>query len=401
MKTIPCPLCNSEQRRLVWYRASYPAIGGKVVPVDRAADVPWLPLEISFCSDCNHIYQSQPPDAEVLESFYTGVYASSNPSPLLGGAVPKGLDDFFRMIQEATGARRGRALEIGAYDGYFLHLLQKDGWWAVGFEPGQVGELGRQAYNLDIRSEFYEPGKAGQRWDLVVSRYVFEHLLSPREMLGGIFSDMASGGHLALEVPDMQTRLRNGILGCFAHEHISYFVPASFRRFVEAAGFEVKRLVNSADGLAILAQKPSRPSPEQPASLSSHTGPVGMELVAQFNGRRAQQHATFAQELSRWSGPQNYIMYGGDSHTTDVLVEEWVPAANVGLIIDDDPAKQGHVAAGFSIPVMSRKSLPEPGEALIILSAFRHHDRLWDNLAEWRERGGAVMRFYPECRLVQ
>jgi hypothetical protein len=220
-------------------------------------------------------------------------------------------------------------------------------------------------------------------------------------MLEGIFNDMSPGGYLALEVPDMQTRLRSGVLGCFAHEHISYFVPSTFRRLIEGAGFELKHLAHSADGLAIVAQKPTGLRAKGSVILSADVRRVGSELVDQFERRRAEQRTRFAHELSSWTGPEHYIIYGADSHTTDLLVENWVPAGNVSLIIDDDPAKQGHVAAGFTIPVESRASLPQPDEALIILSAFRHHDRLWDNLAEWRMRAGAVMRFYPECCLAE
>jgi hypothetical protein len=152
--------------------------------------------------------------------------------------------------------------------------------------------------------------------------------------------------------------------------------------------------------MAMIAQKPAIACLEGHVDLPTDASPVGAVLVRQFNARRAQQRARFVNELSRWSGPDDYIIYGADSHTTDLLVEQWVPSRKVSLIIDDDPAKQGHVAAGFSIPVASRDSLPDAGEALVILSAFRHHDRLWDNLAAWRTRGGAVMRFYPECCLV-
>jgi len=401
MKTIPCPLCGSSKRRLVWYQESYPAFGGKVVPLEKAESIPWLPLEVSVCLDCYHIYESQVPEPELLKSFYTGVYTSSNPSPVMGGPLPKGLEAFFRMIQEAVGARRGRALEIGAYDGYFLHLLEQDGWSTTGFEPAEIGDIGKKTFNLNIRREFYQPGNREESWNLVVSRYVFEHLPSPREMLDGIFDEMALGGWLALEVPDMQTRLREGILGCFAHEHLSYFVPITLHGLVEETGFEVKHSVNSADGLSIVAQKPTRPSLRKKRIFSSEVQHLNQELIDQFCKRRTQKREKFTRELSSWSGPDNFVVYGADSHTTDLLVERWLPAEKVSWIIDDDPAKQGCVAAGFSIPIVSRARLPEPGQALIVLSSFRNHDQMWENLLDWRSHGGAVMRFYPECLLMQ
>jgi hypothetical protein len=398
MKRIPCPLCHSARHRVFWQRDDYPAIGGKVVAPEKATTIPRLPLEISLCLDCQHIYQSLPPDAGLLDSFYSGSYVSANPSPALGGTPPRGLEPFLRMIRDGVGLRRGRALEIGAYDGYVLHLLEKDGWSATGFEPSEIGGIGRKFFNVDIRHEFYAPGQHGESWDLVVSRYVFEHLPSPREILAGLFSETSLGGWLALEVPDLQTRLQEGILGCFAHEHISYFVPATMRQVVEEAGYEVRRMLNSRDGLAVLAQKPAAPKSRTPSPAKPST--ANEALVERFLHRRRQQRENFSRELSRWTGPQTFVIYGADSHTTDLLVEGWVPPEKVRCLIDDDPAKQGLCAAGFSISVVSRAQLPAPGEALIILSAFGHHDRLWENLAEWRSRGGAVLRFYPECEFV-
>ena len=400
MNVIPCPFCGSSERRPFWYQESYPAVGGNVVPVKTADTVPWLPLEISLCLNCYYIYQSRPPELELLEFFYKGVYTSSNPSPVLGGTPPKGLEPFFRMIQNAVGDKRGRALEIGAYDGYFLHLLEQDGWFTTGFEPADIGELGKQAFNLDIRRAFYEPGSTGESWDLVVSRYVFEHLPLPRDMLNGIFNEMAPGSWLALEVPDLLSRLKEGVHGCFAHEHISYFIPVTFRRLVEGVGFEVKHLVDSAYGLALVAQKPATSYSAKSETSTFEVQRLTEELIVQFDRRQTQQRERFVHELASWSGPENYIIYGADSHTTALLVERWLPAEKVSLIIDDDPAKQGHIAAGFSIPVVSRAHLPEPGQALIVLSAFSHHDQLWENLSYWRARGGGVMRFYPECLLV-
>jgi SAM-dependent methyltransferase len=401
MEQIPCPLCGSSKRRVFWSRESYPVVGGRVVPVEKAKDVPWLPLEISLCLDCFHIYQSCPPESDLLESFYAGNYVTSSPSVAYGGTPPKGLSLFFEIIKEVTGTGRGLALEIGAYDGYFLHLLNQDGWDTVGYEPAAIGKIGSDKFGLDIRGEFYEPGKSGAVWDLVVSRYVFEHLEAPRRMLEGIFKETAPGGWLALEVPDLQMRLSEGILGCFAHEHISYFLPATLRNLIEETGFEVKRKLNTAGGLAVFAQKPVSPSSRR----SKVSQPIERswieELISRFEERRTQRKERFARELSRWSGPDNFMVYGGDSHTTDLLVEGWLPVERVSAIIDDDPLKQGMVAAGFSIPIVSRAHLPEPGQALIVLSAFGHHDRLWDNLADWRSRGGSVLKFYPECQLYE
>lgn len=400
MNTITCPLCGLSDPRPVWRRQSYPATGGKAIPIEKAQAVPWLPMEISLCLNCDHIYQSRPPAPEVLESFYSGFYATTDPSTALGGTPSKSLAVFLEQIRQAVGDRRGRALEIGAYDGYFLHLLEEDGWSATGYEPADIGELGKEIFKVDIRREFYQPGCSGESWDLVVSRYVFEHLSSPREMIASIFQDLAPGGWLALEVPDLQTRLKEGTLGSFVHEHISYFVPATFRRLVEESGFEVKEMAHSADGLALIAQKPTTRASAHKAHLASQQHQPAQELIAQFKRRQTEQRQRFTRELSRWSGSESFIVYGGDSHTTELLVDGWLPPEKVSCIIDDDPAKQGCVAAGFSIPIVSCDQLPQPGQALVVLSAFRHHDQLWNNLSDWRSRGGAVVRFYPQCRLA-
>jgi len=303
------------------------------------------------------------------------------------------------MIRKCVGEKRGHAIEIGAYDGYFVHLLTQDGWSAVGYEPCAIAEVGIKTFGVNIQQEFYEPGKRLGPWDLVVSRYVFEHLQSPLAMLEGIYEEMNPGGWLALEVPDLETRLSNGILGCFGHEHISYFVPITLQRLVEKAGFVAQQQANGADGLVLLAKKPAHISPHREYPVLLYGNAEVENLIIKFNSRQAKQRARFSSELLRWSGPKNFIIYGGDSHTIDMLVEGWLPLENINFIIDDDPAKQGMGIAGFSIPIRSRTELPEPGQALIILSAFAHHDLLWENLTKWRSLGGAVMRFYPEVQL--
>ena len=309
MNRIPCPLCGSYQHRVFWRSESYPAIGGKVVPPECSPRIPWLPLELALCDHCQHIYQSQPPDERELDAFYEGSYVSANPSPALGGTPPRGLEIFLRAILEATGSTRGRAMEIGAYDGYFLHRLVQEGWQAVGYEPSKMGEIGRDFFNVDIHRDFYRPGKSSEVWDLVVSRYVFEHLSSPVEMLRGVWSELSAEGWLALEVPDMQSRLEVGVLGCFAHEHISYFVSSTLCSLVEAAGFTVRKLSNSRDGLMVVAQKAGRHSETPPGREAAPAG-NNAALVRQFLDRREQQKSAFARELNLWDGPRNYYVRG-------------------------------------------------------------------------------------------
>jgi 2-polyprenyl-3-methyl-5-hydroxy-6-metoxy-1,4-benzoquinol methylase len=118
----------------------------------------------------------------------------------------------------------GEALEIGAYDGQFLYYLRKRGWKVSGCEPNPVGQETAQRYGMDIKQAYFGAGLyQPHSFDLIVARFVLEHVANPVEFLRAVWAALKPGGYVALDIPDGESRVLHRVLGSLVAEHVSYF----------------------------------------------------------------------------------------------------------------------------------------------------------------------------------
>ena len=141
-----------------------------------------------------------------------------------GGADPA--DSFREWLPE--GKRRSerldpwlrpnmRVLEIGSATGYLLDTLKGEGRTVTGVEPGDA--FRSYANSIGIETHPGIESVVEQQFDLILSYYVVEHLRDPVEQIGEWFDLLEPGGHLAIEVPNVDDAL------------VRYYQVEAFDRF--------------------------------------------------------------------------------------------------------------------------------------------------------------------------
>jgi len=117
-----------------------------------------------------------------------------------------------RLIKRMLQKEKGRLLDVGCGDGFFLEQLIAMGFECVGLEPStqaaelcqaRVGPLGGQVHCQEIRD--YHPTDP---FDVVVCGEVLEHVEDDVDMLIHIHRLLRPGGTLVLTVP-LDMRLWN------------------------------------------------------------------------------------------------------------------------------------------------------------------------------------------------
>ncbi len=157
-----------------------------------------------------------------------------------------------RLLRRAGGRR---VLEIGCGLGWVLALLGDD---------GDVTGVDVSAYAVDSaarrvpRGRFFlagieeglPAGAADTPYDLVLARYVLEHLADPAKAVRVVREALRPGGFFFLSVPNTDS-LGRRLKGpeWYAHKdptHVSLLAPEAWLRMLNEAGFAVER--ETADG---------------------------------------------------------------------------------------------------------------------------------------------------------
>jgi 2-polyprenyl-3-methyl-5-hydroxy-6-metoxy-1,4-benzoquinol methylase len=147
-----------------------------------------------------------------------------------------------------TGMRNGvRMLDVGCGYGFALdvarHLFE---WEGVGLDPSIAAARGKRDLALDIRpgtlDDAFEPD---ERFDVIFSSEVIEHIPDPRQFLDAVHRRLAPGGVLVLTTPDAASvepdtpwTVLYAVLSVGLHE---FLVDASgLERLLGEAGFHAK-----------------------------------------------------------------------------------------------------------------------------------------------------------------
>jgi SAM-dependent methyltransferase len=153
-----------------------------------------------------------------------------------------------RRVGPAPGDRPLRLLDFGCGSGGFLVEARAAGFEVMGLELNR--DLARhveQVHGIPVHQGLIsDPEFAGERFDVIITSQVFEHLLDPAATLRELRRHLLPGGPgspaglILIEVPnllDFRERLRRGSM--MDDSHLFYFTAASLGRLLRDGGFRV------------------------------------------------------------------------------------------------------------------------------------------------------------------
>ena len=202
MHAVSCPRCGCEESRSLWVGQDY--LHG--IPGD---------FTVAECEACHLQFQNPRPAPEDLVRLYPNDYSPHTAVSQV--ALPGTLKKIARMVRTATagvlfrrtdeilrllpiGRAEGKLLEIGCASGSRLLGLQRDGWKEL-FGIEIVPEAARRARELGFsvecgRVEDCLKTYRDDRFDVIITSMVIEHLLNPFEVFEDIERVLKPGGQL-------------------------------------------------------------------------------------------------------------------------------------------------------------------------------------------------------------
>ena len=341
-------------------------------PLESPANGSNLPNELPFSLsvDPSTGCVIQMPDDEVKSALSKAYIKGSVLSGLMDdeGIGRMYAEDFLafvlKVVPEAKLANL-KVLEIGWGNGYLLSRLAGKGANVLGIEPGDHGQLGAKKWEVPIIQDNFPSNAVIEKFDLVLSFAVLEHVDNPVEFMSLIKHNLSDDGVVIMAVPDESPYIASGDVSTLFHEHWSYFDINALINTVRLAGYKEFLCELSGYGGSIYC------------AMNKSMVNVELSRVAVASAIiRANQYIDQARKHIQIL--DNYIR---EIQSKGSTLAVYVPGraintlsiANTSLgsirFVDDNPLLHDTYFPGFNIPIESRQALiAKPTENVIIMS---------------------------------
>ena len=393
--TRKCLVCGSAGvKELVSFK-SYPLCIG-VVPERLKGGLKSFPLQIGICGNCTHIQQVDGVEDKYKEMMYSDDSAellSSVPTPSQTQIGRKEAQDCFDFF-ESCNIPKGKVVDIGCYDGYFLSLVKEKGYDTLGVEPNPASKIAEEKYGIPIIREYF-PGTffKDSSVDVIVLRNILEHMVDLDKFLDAVEKVLKPGGYVIIEVPNMFHHLERATLGCFFHQHLSYFTLYSMMTLLLKHSMAY---VSSSLGYALYlcVQKASK-KPSMPDEAKK----IEPELIERFKKRYDKIRTDLIKIMDEH---KDIAVFGAGGHTAGLLYmlgKKYID--RIKYIYDSNPMKKGNYLADFSTSVRGPEKILEDKPKLIIISTGLHQEGILKQLKEMKLKDTKIAVIYPEVKVLE
>jgi SAM-dependent methyltransferase len=270
LKTVPCPLCGSAEKRpgpselWDWNRPELvQRFGFSLCAQCDSAYLDPRPVNLDeVYPEDYHKHRPGKPEKPGWRTYFRRMlfraFLDYPPAPCCAGfwrwwlraKWERFLAEHPHLLVPWAGAKQGRLLDVGAAAGDKTAKFAALGWRVTGVETdAEAVALGRKIHGLDLRAGLLDDqGFETDSFDAATLLCVLEHVPAPVALLQEVHRVLTPGGALLIQVPNWDSGLRE----VFGPAWTQYSVPehfwlpteATLRQAVERAGFRVTSLTH-------------------------------------------------------------------------------------------------------------------------------------------------------------
>ena len=223
-----CPICNSTHI-FVTYRGSL-----RRLPKSMSEISP----NVLKCFECGHGFLSH---NVMSSSYYQSYYYEESKPTQNKDEKEKEAEDWLIKVRDFIGdLKDARVLDFGAGLGYFLETAQKKEPRLAVF-ANEVSDTAQKILKKkNIRIHQFDGSHSEEKFDIIVSFDVFEHLDEPIKQLKELGQILKKGGSMFIGVPNFGD-IYNDIFETYEtwfyhHEHLHYFHECSIKKMAQRCG---------------------------------------------------------------------------------------------------------------------------------------------------------------------
>lgn len=192
--------------------------------------------------------------ASILQSSFG--YKMEGSSRILGSVLSRiGLleDIVGGSVRYLKAEDRGRLLDVGCGNGFFLDQMRRLGWNVEGVElDGMAASVARTKFELEVFQGSLEEAKFPDKYfDAITINHVIEHVLDPIGLLKECRRMLRPGGKLVVMTPNIRSLGARVFCeywrGLEVPRHLFLFAPQSLRACTKAAGLNIQHFRTTAN----------------------------------------------------------------------------------------------------------------------------------------------------------
>lgn len=232
-----CPVCGSVNISIVLQVKDY-TVSGEIFPV-------------AECAECSLRFTQDVPDANTITPYYKSEDYISHTDTTKGfinrlyhTVRKRTIIQKRKLIENITGKRAGKLLDVGSGTGAFLNEMKQQSWDATGLEPDtDARAAAKKVYNLDLEDTnlFYQlhPG----RFDAITLWHVLEHVHDLSKYVQQLKTLLNENGKLFIAVPNYTSKdaafYKEYWAAYDVPRHLYHFSPNSMKRLMEKNGLKI------------------------------------------------------------------------------------------------------------------------------------------------------------------
>lgn len=212
-----------------------------------------------ICKNCGFISIQPRPDNTFHEKEYKDggfsvtARGMTKPSKYMTRISNWQANNRLKILEDFTGPiRNKKVLDVGCGAGNFLKLVKDKECNVTGLEPDFVYT---ESNEVNIVNEFLENYTTDNKYDLLTSFHVIEHVENPNLFLQKCRDLLKDDGLLYLECPSIDRIYGDTVDYFFWYAHLNTFSKNTLSAFLFKNGFEILKLGWNKDFVSVIAKK--------------------------------------------------------------------------------------------------------------------------------------------------
>lgn len=329
--------------------------------------------DVLACPECGlGFLQYSFTDKELENRYINHFYVS----PFENIGVTQFTTNSYKYVLE-NEPKNNKILEVGCSSGYFLYLMQKNGFTDVaGIEPSKYAQEGIKN-GVNIINDFFDKKYFKEKYDTVMSFFVFEHLPDPVSIFKDLIDIIKDDGKIILAVPNFYH---------FQLQHLWYFSWPFWEKVAKKYSLKIIN-VQEYDNMTILLYFVKNSN-----SLQEIKCPYTIEQVFNNSKNRLDNvEKIVTKKLNELKKFENKTVYWwGTGQLSVEYLDKLRKFINVNIIpVDNQANRGGYQILDIKNPVIHSSELKDKHiDCLVIASTFvkeiletiKHYNITYDDL---------------------
>ena len=307
-----------------------------------------------------------------------------------------------------------QVVEIASNDGYMLQYFVARGVPVLGIEPSSNTAAAAIARGVPTETVFFgletarDLAERGRRADLIAAKNVMAHVPDINDFAAGVAELLKPDGVFTVEFPHLLRTIEGVQFDTIYHEHFTYLSLLSVERIFARHGlraFDVEPLPTHGGSLRIFAclTGAAHAVTANVAAVRAEEIAAGLDGPAGYLGFDAKVRAVrtgliaFLNEAA--TAGKTVAGYGAAAKANTLLNYCGVRADQIGMIADLSPAKQGRLAPGTRIPIVTPEAMLATRPDYVIILPWNLRREIIAQLAEIRGWGGRFVTAIPSIAI--